>query len=414
VADNDTGDNLDKDWIIPSYLKQAGYQTSLVGKFITNWHRSYQLDPWFDSYAGLQGGYRNATFMVKDPGEDVRNEDSGEDSTDFIKDKAVQYLDAFEGAKDDQPWFMQISPHAPHDEVDEPLYTWPARYDDVDVPARPPNPAFDLEGAGNPVPTEAVEAKSDKLPQLARKKSDSEFEKLVNIEQHGQLKTLLAADDMIDEVMKALERNGELDNTLVIFTSDNGYFLGERNVDSKGWPYGEGVSVPFWVRWAGVIPAAAVDTRPVGGEDILPTLLDAAQFTPPALKYDFDGRSFLPMNPAKPYKYLEFGPPAGPNPPGYAGHRDIPAWASIRTPTYQYIEYYQNDCSDQPDPCTLNGTLEFAEYYDLMTDPWQIDNLLSPTVTGKPQPDPALISELSRQVQAARTCAGTTGPQACP
>jgi hypothetical protein len=98
------------------------------------------------------------------------------------------------------------------------------------------------------------------------------------------------------------------------------------------------------------------------------------------------------------------------------GHRSIPAWASIRTPEYQYIEYYHNDCSAEnaPADCVLNGSLEFAEYYDLVNDPWEMDNLLSPTVTGKAKPDAAVIADLSAKIQAGRLCAGTTGAKACP
>ncbi|MGH8999595.1 MAG: sulfatase-like hydrolase/transferase, partial [Acidimicrobiia bacterium] len=351
----------------------------------------------------------------------VADNDTGvsesDDSTDFIKQKALGYIDAYE-TDDAQPWFMQISPHAPHDETTDPWFTWPERYNDVEVPARAPNPAFDLEGVGNPNGDDAIKtAKADKVSAIGRKTPGDGYAELMDTYHHGQLKTLLPADDMIDQVMRRLEANGELDNTLVIFTSDNGFSVGERVVDSKGWPYREHVSVPFWVRWPGVVPAGATDLRPVGGEDILPTLLDAAQYTPPTFGHPLDGRSFLPHQPAREFKYLEFGPGPGASDvtiDNYQGHRAIPTWAAIRTPEFHYIEYYEG--TGEGDTVADHTTLrsDGQEYYDLTRDPWQLDNLLSEEVAGVAKPDPARIAELSRRLGELRRCAGTTGANPCP
>jgi arylsulfatase A-like enzyme len=374
-------------------MKDAGYRTALVGKFITNWHNRYPI-PHFDEYAAFQGGYVDTSFpQVKDPGDTAPHSERAPYTTDYIRDKVVEYVSAYE-ANDTQPWYVHVAPHAPHDNVSEPFFQWPERHNDVAVPAFEPTPANTVEG----VKTE----KQDKVPELRSKTIDPAHVKLYH---DGMLKTLLAADEMIDAIMTALEAKGELDNTLVIFTSDNGFSWGERGVDSKGWPYRESVNVPFLVRWPGVVPAGAVDKRPVGGEDILPTLLDAAQYTPPQLGHPLDGRSFLPTSGGKAMKYLEFGPRPGANPDGYTGnHRGIPTWASFRTPAWQYIEYYDE---------TDNRTIVFREYYDLLTDPWQLVNLLG---DGNPanDPDPARISSLSAELQKTRACVGTTGEAACP
>lgn len=95
--------------------------------------------------------------------------------------------------------------------------------------------------------------------------------------------------------------------------------------------------------------------------------------------------------------------PPPPSPPGlvnYEGHRGIPSWASLRTRTWQYTEYYKRD----------HRTLEFREYYDLTADPCQLHNLLADIV---PTSDPD-VSSLSAQLQRAQTCVGTTGPESCP
>ncbi|HTC81781.1 MAG TPA: sulfatase-like hydrolase/transferase [Acidimicrobiia bacterium] len=140
VVDNYAGDNLDRDWIIPRYLHDAGYKTALVGKFITDWVFRYE-PPHFDQYAAFQGGYVNTPFWVKDPGQDKHSWVTAPYSTDFIADKAVQYIDGF-AAHPDQPWFMQVAPHAPHNNHEatrtscniNDLYNWPARDDNVATP----------------------------------------------------------------------------------------------------------------------------------------------------------------------------------------------------------------------------------------------------------------------------------------
>ena len=412
VIDNHDGAALDKEWIAPRYMKEAGYRTGLVGKFITDWHHKY-VPPHFDDFAAFQGGYVDVPFMVKNPGETgthgertSRPENSPSDnSSDYIGHKVNQFVDAYE-ADDAQPWYLHINPHAPHDDTTEPFFKWPARHDDVEVSPYDPTPAALVEGL------DSATAKAEKADKAAAIRSKRITRAEVEVYHDGMLKTLLAADEMIDSMMKNLQAKGELDNTLIIFTSDNGFSWGERGVDSKGWPYLEDTRVAFLVRWDGVVPAGATNTIPAGGEDILPTMLDAAQVTPANRGPAFDGRSFLPTQPPKQFKYLEFGPRIGTNPSRscadhgftcYEPHRGIPTWASLATPAYQYLEWYETDNTTiQAD----NG----REYYDLIRDPWQLNNLLA---DGNPANDPDVTS-LSNRLKALRSCAGTTGGGACP
>jgi arylsulfatase A-like enzyme len=396
VFDNHLGGTLDRDWIIPRYLQDAGYTTSLVGKFITDWHYRYE-PPHFDAYAAFQGDYTDIPFWVRNPGEATYHTEVAAYTTDFIGEKAAGFIDSFE-ADDARPWFMQVAPHAPHDNKVEgsttsscdlnALYTWADRHDNVPVPAWAPTPAVTVEG--DPA------QKTDKVPYL----QDQRYSKAcATVTHEGQLRTLLAADDMVDTVMQKLQANGELDKTLVIFTTDNGYSWGERGVTSKGLPYTEHVKAPFLVRWDGVFPGGATDDRLVGGEDFLPTYLQAAQYSPPEVGYPLDGRSFLPGRPGRAVKLLEFGPVDRPRPPRYEGHHGIPTWASLRTPGWQYIEYYGAD----------NTTVQWQEYYDLSQDPWELDNLLV-TDPGRVPDAAALSADLFRY----RHCAGTSGASACP
>jgi arylsulfatase A-like enzyme len=155
------------------------------------------------------------------------------------------------------------------------------------------------------------------------------------------------------------------------------------------------------VRWDGVFPPGTKDERLVGTEDYLPTYLDAAGYQPSEIHYPFDGRSFLPGRPARAEKYLELGPVLKPSPKDYKGHRGIPAWASLRTKNWQYIEFYEK---------SNNTALHFREYYDLVADPWQLSNVLADKDPGN-DPD---VEALSARLRKAAVCVGTAGANPCP
>jgi arylsulfatase A-like enzyme len=400
VVDNYSGDNLDRDWISPRYLGDAGYHTALVGKFITDWNWRY-VPPHFDDLAAFQGGYMDARFMVKNQGDAKDHAERAAYSTDFIGEKAASFIDRFE-AHDDQPWFMQVSPHAPHQEQTAPgpdscnlhkMYTWPTRYDAQPVPPWKPTPAVEVEAG-----PDGKAEKADKAPFVR----GADFtKKCGQITYEGAIRTLMVADDMVDTIMTKLQSDGELANTLVVFTTDNGYSWDERGLTSKGAPWTEHIQAPLLVRWDGVFPAGTTDDRLVGTEDYLPTFLDAAGYTPPQLKYPLDGRSFLPGRQARTEKYLEFGPVLRQSPKGYKGHRGIPTWASLRTKQWQYIEFYERD---------NNTNLQWKEYYDLTADPWELNNLL---FDKDPSNDPD-VPGLSARLHKAAACSGTAGGNPCP
>ncbi|MGH9035672.1 MAG: sulfatase family protein, partial [Acidimicrobiia bacterium] len=367
VVNNGEASKLDKKWTMPRYLQEAGYSTALVGKYLDGWGE-HNAPPNFDRFAITGGGYVDEYFNVNGVG------DKAAYSTDFVAEKSLEFLGEFEAADDAKPWYLHVTPHAPHDSEDG-TYSWPERHNDVPIPPYVPSPA-------------ALDTDRDDQVEYIRHTRQSEEKSRYNHD--GQLRTLLAVDEMVDALFRRLAATGELDNTLAVFTSDNGYSWGERGVTSKGLPYVESVQVPFLVRWPDVFPAGAVDPRPVGGVDLLPTFLDASATVPPVLGYPLDGRSFLPGRPGRDHILLEFA----------ADHRSIPPWASFRNGHWQYIEYYVTD----------TDTVQFREYYDLAADPWQLENLLADT---DPANDPD-VAALSAGLAAARGCAGGLPPQGCP
>ena len=173
------------------------------------------------------------------------------------------------------------------------------------------------------------------------------------------------------------------DNTLVLFTSDNGYLLGEHKATSKFLPYRKAVVVPFLVRWPGRVAAGAVDDRLVTHVDVAPTILAATGVT--QTHATLDGRNFLSGS-ARPRALTEYW-----NDPN--NNKNIPGWASIRTAAYQYTEYY-----DIANPANVT----FREYYNLQADPYELVNLLA---DGNPSNDPD-TAPLAQTLRADRQCTG--------
>ena len=218
---------------------------------------------------------------------------------------------------------MQVAPHAPHQEQTAPgpdscnlhkMYTWPARYDSVPMPPWNKTPAVTVEAGPN-----GKAEKADKVPYV---RGMDFTQKCGEITYEGHMRTLMVADDMVDAIMTHLQNSGQLANTMVLFTTDNGYSWDERGLTSKGLPWTEHIQAPLMVRWDGVFPPGTTDDRLVGTEDYLPTYLDAAGYAPPDVHYPLDGLSLLPGRPARNEKLLEFGPILRNSPKGYIGSTD--------------------------------------------------------------------------------------------
>ncbi len=170
---------------------------------------------------------------------------------------------------------------------------------------------------------------------------------------HGaRMRSALTLEDLSRGVVSALSRTDQLDDTYVIFTSDNGYHMGLHRIRGAKWtPYMEAHEVPLVVRGPGV-PADESFDELVANTDIAPTVLDLAGSSPPDW---MDGRSFAPFldgeapDPWRSSVLIE----------GVGGtYYDRPAYAGVRREDEVYVEYSTGD----------------REYYDLGKDPYQLDN----------------------------------------
>jgi arylsulfatase A-like enzyme len=344
------------------YLQQrAGYKTAMVGRYLNAWPVA-ENPPFFDRWALFNAGYLNNEFNLN--GEMTHVEQY---ATDYIAEQTIEFLREFEEEDDTQPWLMYVTVTAPH----YPFYA-SEEYEDAEVPDWASNPGLEEDNIG------------DKAGFVAKVGYDPAMGEDIY---HKRLRTLMSADDMVGDVFDALTELGEDQDTLAFFMSDNGFLLGEHGLYAKRLPYTESIHVPFYVRWPGRVDAGATDDRLVGNIDIAPTILDVAGVSP-EVSLEQDGRSLFGPRERSRILTEQWG--------SWSANR--PTWASIRTHDYQYIEYYFK-----------NGDLRFAEYYDLVEDPWQTNNVLGDADESN-DPSPVTIRSLEAQIERDRECAGLTCP----
>jgi arylsulfatase A-like enzyme len=368
VTDNQKPYELNQAHTLQRYLQDAGYRTGFVGKFLNGWDPA-RNPPHFDRwslYSPLEfaHGYRNNLFNLNGVMKNVKTY-----STDYLAKRASSMLGWFETA-DGAPWMMMVWPFAPHGP-----FVVEREYQKAKVGRWTKSPAV-LESDRTDKPA-YIQSKNRSLKTAA------------NI-RRNQLRMLMSVDDLVERLRQRLGKLGERENTLVVFTSDNGYGWGEHGWIDKRLPYTNSIKVPLLIRWAGHLPGRVTDSRMVTNLDLAATLFDAAGVTP---AHQLDGRSLLdPWQRSR--LFIEYWT----NPESI-----IPTWRSIRTGTEQYTETYDE----------ATGEVASREYYDLVTDPFQLTNLLG---DADPTNDPPLdrVAHLALQLERDRRCRGTTGPEACP
>jgi N-acetylglucosamine-6-sulfatase len=387
---------------LPVWLRDAGYQTSLIGKYLngypTNAGRNYVPPGWSDWHSFLYQKGNNDfyyNYIMNENSELVPYSDSPEDySTDVIREKSISFIN--KNAREDSPFFLLISIYAPHG-PSTPAARHEGLFSDLEYPQVPSFNEQDI--SDKPAIIQELAASGDEFDAddanaLFRKRAE----------------TMPAVDELIVEVMQTLKQNGQLENTYVIFTSDNGFHMGEHRVPSgKGMPYEEDIHVPFFIRGPGIEPSTQV-TQMVANIDLAPTI---AEFTSTKTADFVDGRSFAsllgsetsesiawrkgllieigygknlyglePQNISLPSSVIEYPDSSHDN---YLAQTEGGTYRGIRTESFVYAEYD-------------NGELEF---YDLTIDPYQLQNTASTL-------DPAFQAQLHAQLEALKTCSAET------
>jgi arylsulfatase A-like enzyme len=332
---------------IATWMKREGYKNSFLGKYLNLYpagvKRSYIPPGWADWHVFIDDGEPfYFAYTMNENGELIRHQKKDEDySTDVIKDKALAFIS--ESIERDAPFFTFISVYAPHG-PSTPATRHTDLYTDLTYPQ---SPSFHEED---------VSDKPFIIRDLRRTGGLFETEEADALFVQ-RVQTMQAVDEMVAELVQLLEETGQLDNTYIFFTSDNGFHMGEHNLPSgKMLPYDEDIHVPLLVRGPGIPPGMTV-TQMTANIDIAPTIAELAGAEP--AKY-VDGRSFAPFlfSGQKPADWrqallIETGDLDRESP--------VIAYRGVRTEQFIYVEYE-------------NGELEF---YDLVADPYEMDNLAS-------------------------------------
>ncbi len=360
---------------VAKYLQAAGYYTGMIGK----WHLGSEPTG-FDQWTILpgQGVYHNPAFLTPKGGRVFQGY-----VTDIITDLAIDFL---ENRPKDKPFFLMCHHKAPHRPWD-PDERHRAMFAGARIP-EPPTLRDDYTTRTDAIRECTQKVFNDltrrdlKLEPPAALSGPARNQWLnvkpaeVQIQVDGQQQTLRgealnawkyqrylqdylacvqSIDDNVGRLLDWLDRNGLGSNTVVIYTSDQGFFLGDHGLYDKRFMYEASVRMPLLVRWPGVAKAGLVQEAMAINADFAPTFLEIAGLKTPA---DMQGRSLAPLlkgeRPADwrtSYYYRYYHDP---------GDHNTRAHYGVRTMTQKLICFWKKDQ---------------WEFYDLTKDPDELHNL---------------------------------------
>jgi N-acetylglucosamine-6-sulfatase len=356
-------------------LKNSGYVTSLIGKYFNGYNvTNPNLVPpgWSQWNALLNGSYND--FLLNENGTTGRYNNTIY-QTDLFADKAVAFIQ--QQANTPQPFFLMLTPTAPHSNGGV-------------NGMGPPTPAARHDGYFANLTLEPQYQQSFNEANVSDKPSFVQAQPLLSgsavTDEFNYYRktreTMLAVDDMVGRIAVALNANAKLQNTIVIYTSDNGFSYYNHRAKGKGVVYEESVRVPLIIRGPG-IPLMQSRDQMASNVDVTATILAAAQVAAPHLA---DGRDLMPVMQNNTvlgrYRLLLQGPGITADPPIAS------AWKAVRTLTDVYSE-----------PVTVNGVER--EYYDLAVDPYQLVNKVDDPIYA------TRVVQMKTLLDALKTCAGT-------
>lgn len=360
------GNSFDRDQVsFPKILQQSGYETAVIGK----WHLVTQ-PAGFDYYDVIPGQGKFFNCRFKETDQEWHDGVKGGKVqpgylTEVITDKAINWL---KRRNRNKPFCLLVHHKAPH----EP-YHYPKRYKNIlekDTIAEPESFNDTYEGKNHVL--ENNECRSSKfaymkphffngqMPDSITIGSPEYKSKAFQIVMKGYHRLVAALDDNIGRLMDFVKESSLNENTIVVYTSDNGWFLGEHGMFNKMWMYDESLHVPLIVRYPKKVKPASVSNDFVSVLDFAPTFLDYAGVNK---NNQFQGRSIKPvLNNSTPnnWRLAHFY--------HYFGQFEVPPHYGIRTKDYKLIHFYE--AKNEPK----------WELYDLKKDPEEMFNQINNSV----------------------------------
>ncbi len=349
---------------LPVWLDRAGYRTMFIGKYLNGYakHKRY-IPPGWDRWAGLADNQHMYDYDQNHDGKLVHYGSRERDyRTDVYTRKATRFIR--DAAGDNRRFFLHVSAPPPHTEALDNCAKHNPR------PAPRHLGAFSTEPLPEP-PSYDEEDVSDK-PQFIRDRPriDQNVRDCITRRWRSALESLLSVDDMMQQIIANLRETGTLQNTLVIFVSDNGYFYGEHRFPTgKNQPYEEAIRIPLLIRGPGFPPGANVDQL-AANIDLAPTILEAT-----------GAQAGLPID-GRPLQPLASDPTEGRDRDLLIEAREL--YFSVRTDSWLF-SINQNDEN---------------QLYDLQADPYQLQSLHE-----DPDQD-ARKEELRQRIEKLKDCVG--------
>ncbi len=353
----------------PLLLQQSGYTTAFIGK----WHMGNDDSrrPGFDRWVSFKGQGSYLDPEVNEDGKDVK-------PGGYITDLLTGYATEFIKRKHDKPYLVYLAHKAIHPEVmqhddgsvnlaDAERFIPAERHQNLFIGKKiPRRPSAMRPPVGKP----ALQRKIGDLPPLGAGTATPDEAVL------GRLRSLMAIEEGAGEIMKALKETNQLDNTVIVFASDNGYFYGEHGLSvERRLAYEESIRMPLLIRYPGVVKAGTVRDEFALNIDLAPTLLELAGVSVPA---SMEGHSLVPVLKVARTEWrksflLE-----------YYSDRVFPriskmGYKAVRNERWKYIHYFELEGMD--------------ELYDLKADPYEMRNLIN-------QPEAAkILEEMKSEMQ---------------
>ena len=366
-------------------LQEGGYQTAFFGKYLNGYPADdpTHVPPGWDEWYGKLDDQDLYDYRINENGEEISYGSEEEDFfTDVLSGQTTDFVQR--AAPDSEPFFAYVAPTAPHGPA-TPAERHKGAFSEEELP-RPPS--FDEEDV------------SDKPSQIqdAERISNGQASN-IDARDRQRLESMLAVDEMVAALVQELEAAGELENTYIFFTTDNGFHGGEHRIrGGKDRPYEESARVPFFVRGPGVAAGTQAEELALN-TDLAPTFADLA-----GVEFPADGRPLAPLlsgeedSSWRTSVLLEKLPPQADSSEagdGKAkgkgkgkgkgkskqGPSSSPGFQAIRTGTHKYVEYNNGD----------------VELYDLTADPYELESLHESA-------DPALVEDLKARLEALKSC----------
>jgi N-acetylglucosamine-6-sulfatase len=343
----------------PQELQQGGYTTGFFGK----WHMGNDDSPrpGFDHWVAMPGQGEAIDPHLNVDGQRLQ-------AKGYVTDVLTDYVERFVQRAGDRPFLAYLAHKAIHPNVvqrdDGSLAVVPGqpggfvaaerhrgRYAGRSMPRRP-------NAFKPPVDKPALMRRIGALPPLGRETATTDDEI------RGRVEMLLGVDDSLGRLLATLEKQGVLDHTVVVFTSDHGYFYGEHGLnEERRLAYEETIRIPLLIRYPSRVEAGSVASELVLTIDLAPTLLEVAGAKPnPGMQ----GRSLVPIFDRAPGAWRESFLIE------YYSDTVFPrilnmGYSAVRTKDAKYIEYRE-----------LKG---MNELYDLTADPYEERNLANDTAS---------------------------------